>query len=68
MKLLEKYWIVICPKCKKCRGVLYPQKSVSCHNCGKVWKVKDLRIWGRYFTPEEMKEGLTFLKKEGYGR
>jgi len=63
MQLLKKYWTVVCPKCRKSRGVVYPQKSVSCHKCGKVHKVKDLRIWGRYFTLEEMKEGLTLLNE-----
>ena len=68
MMLLKKFWTVICPDCKKVRGIVYPQKTVSCFGCGKTHRVKNLRIWARYFTPEEMTKGLTYLKEEGYGR
>ena len=66
--ILKKYWAIICPKCKKARGVMYPQASVLCHSCGKTHKVKNLRIWAKYFTLDEMKEGLTYLREKGYGR
>ena len=58
----------ICPKCKRARGVVYPSTSVNCFSCGKTHKVKNLRIWGKYFTLDEMKEGLTYMKEKGYGR
>ena len=64
--ILKKYWVVRCPKWTKARGVMYPQSSVLCFKCGKTHKVKNLRIWAKYFTLDEMKEGIAKIQEGNY--
>jgi ribosomal protein L37AE/L43A len=41
---MNRYGVVVCPNCRKAKGIELSQKTTRCHKCGKLWKVRNLRI------------------------
>ena len=39
-----KYGIIVCPKCKRSKGVILTYKTTKCNRCGKILKLDKIRI------------------------
>jgi hypothetical protein len=48
-----KFGVIVCPKCKKAKGVILSCKTTRCNRCGRILKLEKIRIF--YKTDSELK-------------
>lgn len=48
-----KFGAIVCPGCKRARGILLTSKTTTCTHCGKKFKTKGLKI---YYKTDSAKE------------
>lgn len=39
-----RFGAIVCPRCKKARGIILTSKTTTCPHCSKKYRTKDLRV------------------------
>lgn len=53
-----KFGVVVCPRCKKALGIDLSCKTTTCPRCGKRFKHKDLRVFYRTSSEQELQQAI----------
>ena len=48
-----RYGVIVCPRCKRARGILLTNKTTTCSHCGKKFKTQGLKV---YYKTDSVKE------------
>ena len=62
-----KFGVIVCPNCKKVKGVDLSSKTTKCPRCGKVLKLENLKIFYKTYSRGELQQaiGLVNAKLDG---
>ncbi len=63
-----RYGVIVCPNCKKAKGVLLSNKTSRCARCGKILKINKLKIFHETNSTEEMQNAIGLLNAKLDGR
>jgi hypothetical protein len=59
-----KFGIIVCPKCKKAKGVDLCNKTSKCFRCNKVIELKKIRILYRTNSQQKLRHSLGLINSE----
>jgi transposase-like protein len=59
-----KYGVLVCPTCKKAKGVDIAKKTTKCHRCGKVLQLQKLKIYYKSSSLEQIQRVIGLLNAE----
>ena len=69
MRLVSmRFGIVVCPKCKKAKGVNLSCKTTRCIRCGKLLMLEKLRILYKTDSEQKLRQTLGLINAEMDGR
>jgi hypothetical protein len=63
-----KFGVVVCPKCKKSKGVILSYKTTKCIKCGKILMLDKIRTFYKTNSESEMRNYLGKLNAELNGK
>ena len=53
-----KFGVIVCPKCKKVKGIDLSNKTTKCYGCGKVLTIQKLNVLYTTTSQEELKRAI----------
>ena len=53
-----KFGIIICPHCKKVKGVDLTYKTSKCLHCGKILKIEHLKVFFKTDSQEKLRQAI----------
>ena len=56
-----KFGVIVCPKCKKVKGVDLTCKTTKCLQCGKVLTIDKLKIFYKTDSQQELQQVIGLL-------
>jgi len=59
-----KYGVIVCPKCKKAKGVLLAHKTTKCIRCGKTLTLEKIRILYKTDSEAKLRNSLGLVNAE----
>jgi hypothetical protein len=63
-----KFGVVLCPNCKKAKGIELSLKTTKCHRCGKVLRLENLKIFYKTDSQEELQQTIGLINADLDGR
>jgi hypothetical protein len=63
-----RYGVIVCPKCKRAKGVDLSNKTTRCLACGKVLTLKNLNIKYKTNSEEELRRAIGLVNAEIDGK
>jgi hypothetical protein len=63
-----KFGVIVCPGCKKVKGVDLSCKTTKCPRCGKVLKMDFLKIFYKTDSQEKLKQAIGIVNADLDGR
>ncbi len=63
-----RFGIIVCPKCKRTKAVDLFSKTTKCIGCGRILKLKELRILYRTNSQQELRRALGLINAEMAGK
>ena len=63
-----RFGVIVCPKCKKVKGVDLSCKTTKCHRCGKILKIDKLKICYKTDSQEELRKAIGIMNVKLDGR
>jgi len=48
-----RFGAIVCPRCKRAKGILLTSKTTACPHCGKKFKIRGLKV---YYKTDSTKE------------
>ena len=60
--------VIVCPKCKKVKGVDLSSKTTKCPRCGKVLTIDKLKIFYKTDSQEKLQQAIGLLNAKFDGR
>ena len=60
--------IVVCPKCKKAKGVNLSCKTTRCTRCGRVLRLEKLRVMYKTDSEQKLRQALGLVNAELNGK
>jgi hypothetical protein len=63
-----RFGIVVCPKCKKAKGINLSCKTTRCIGCGKLLMLEKLRILHKTDSEQKLRQTLGLINAEMNGR
>ena len=62
------YGVIVCPKCKKVKGVDLSKKTTKCHGCGKILTIDKLKIFYKTTSQEKLQRAIGLMNAKFDGR
>ena len=59
-----KFGLVVCPVCRKVKGVVLSCKTTRCHRCGKVIKLDKVKILYKTDSEKKLVEAIGLVNAE----
>jgi len=59
-----KFGIIVCPKCKKAKGVILSYKTTKCNRCGKVLNLGKIKILYKTNSEQKLRHSLGLINAE----
>jgi len=59
-----KFGIIVCPNCKKAKGVDLSSKTTKCPRCGKVFKLETLKIYYKTDSREKLQQAIGLVNAD----
>ena len=66
--LVMKFGIIVCPRCKKAKGVNLSSKTTKCLCCGRVLKLDKLKILYKTESRPRLQNALGMINADLDGR
>ena len=63
-----KFGLVVCPTCRRAKGVVLSCKTTRCHGCGKVIKLDKVKILYKTDSEEKLVEAIGLANAELDGK
>ncbi|UCD13733.1 MAG: hypothetical protein JSW60_09285 [Thermoplasmatales archaeon] len=63
-----KFGVVICPHCKKVKGVDLFRKTTKCPRCGKVLRLENLKIFYKTDSRGKLQQAIGLVNAELDGK
>ena len=63
-----KLGVIVCPKCKKVKGVNLSFKTTKCHRCGKILTIDKLKIFYKTDSQEKLQQAIGLMNTELEGK
>lgn len=63
-----KFGVVVCPHCKKVKGVDLSCKTTKCPRCGKVLRLENLKIFYKTDSMEKLQQAIGLVNAELDGK
>jgi hypothetical protein len=63
-----KYGIIICPKCKRSKGVILNYKTTKCNICGKLLKFNKIRVLYKTNSQKELRHAIGLINADLVGK
>jgi hypothetical protein len=63
-----KFGVIVCPSCKKAKGVNLLNKTTKCVGCGKSLKIHGLKIFYKTDSTKELQQAIGLVNAELNGR
>ncbi len=63
-----KFGVIVCPNCKKVKGVELSRKTTKCPRCGKVLRLENLKIFYKTDSQEELQQAIGLMNADLDGR
>ena len=63
-----KFGVIVCPNCKKVKGVELSCKTTKCTRCGKVLRLENLKIFYKTDSQEELQQAIGLMNADLDGR
>ena len=63
-----KYGVIVCPKCKKSKGVILSNKTTRCIRCGKILELDKTRIFYKTDSKDNLINYIGVLNKKVEGK
>ena len=63
-----KFGVIVCPNCKKVKGVELSCKTTKCPRCGKVLWLENLKIFYKTDSQEELQQAIGLMNADLDGR
>ena len=63
-----KFGVIVCPQCKKAKGVILTSKTSRCTRCGKILKLEKIRIIYKTDSEHRLRHSLGLINAEMNGK
>jgi len=63
-----KFGVIVCPNCKKVKGVELSCKTTKCPRCGKVLRLENLKIFYKTDSQEKLQQAIGLMNADLDGR
>lgn len=63
-----RFGVVVCPNCKKVKGVDLSCKTTKCPRCGKVLMLENLKIFYKTNSREKLQQAIGLVNAELDGK
>ena len=63
-----KFGVIVCPKCKKVKGVDLSYKTTKCPRCGKVLTIDKLKIFYKTDSQKKLQQAIGLVNAKFDGR
>jgi len=63
-----KFGVIVCPKCKKVKGVDLTCKTTKCLQCGKVLTIDKLKIFYKTDSQKKLQQAIGLMNAKFDGR
>jgi len=63
-----KFGVIVCPNCKKVKGVDLSSRTTKCPRCGKVLRLEHLKIFYKTTSNEKLQQAIGLVNAELGGR
>jgi len=63
-----KFGVIVCPNCKKVKGVELSCKTTKCTRCGKVLRLENLKIFYKTNSQEKLQQAIGLVNADLDGR
>ena len=63
-----KFGVVVCPHCKKVKGVDLSRKTTKCPRCSKVLRLETLKIFYKTDSLEKLQQAIGLVNAELDGK
>jgi len=63
-----KFGVIVCPKCKKVKGVDLSYKTTKCPRCGKVLTIDKLKIFYKTDSQKKLQQAIGLMNAKFDGR
>ena len=63
-----KFGVIVCPKCKKVKGVNLSYKTTKCLRCGKVLTIDKLKIFYKTDSQKKLQQAIGLMNAKFDGR
>lgn len=63
-----KFGVIVCPKCKRAKGVDLSYKTTRCIRCGKVLKLENLKIFYETNSQGELQNAIGHMNAKLDGK
>jgi len=60
--------IIICPRCKKVKGIDLNYKTTRCPSCGKILNINKLKIFYKTDSPVKLQRAIGILNAKMDGK
>jgi len=62
--ILMKFGLIVCPACRRAKGVILSCKTTKCHMCGKVIKLEKIKILYKTDSEKKLIEAIGLANAE----
>ena len=63
-----RFGVIVCPKCKKVKGVDLSCKTTKCPRCGKILTIDKLKIFYKTNSQQELQQVIGLMNAKFDGR
>ncbi len=63
-----RFGVIVCPKCKKVKGVDLSSKTTKCSRCGKILTIDKLKIFYKTNSQEKLQQAIGLKNAELDGK
>jgi hypothetical protein len=63
-----KFGVIVCPRCKRAKGVDLSCRTTKCSRCGRILKLEVLKIFYRTDSSEKLRQAIGFVNAELDGK
>ena len=56
-----KYGVIVCPKCKKAKGINLTRKTTKCNRCNKVLIINKIKIFYKTDSEQKMRQAIGLI-------
>lgn len=63
-----RFGVVVCPNCKKVKGVELSRKTTKCPRCGRVLQLKHLKIFYKTNSQQKLVQAIGLISADLEGK